>query len=97
MLTNTLAFPTNMTLTVLLFLYLFVVACFFLYALFNLFHVLRFGRLDAPTYFVTGAFVAGFLFIAFVSYTYIRDIDWSKPLFTMTTPSFNNTNINTGF
>lgn len=86
-----------MTLSVLLIVYVLVVAAFFLYALFTLFHVLRYGRLDAATYFATGAFVAGFVFIGFVSYTFINKIDWSQPIFTFSTPSFETKNINTGF
>lgn len=86
-----------MTLNILLIAYGIVVIAFFIYALFTLFHVLRYGRLDAPTYFVTGAFVAGFAFILFVSYTFIRDVDWKQPIFTFSTTTFDNKNINTGF
>lgn len=87
-----------MTLSILLVVYAIVVAGFFLYALLNLFHVVRYGRLDAPTYFMTGAFVAGFLFILFVSYTYIRSIDWDTPLLNITSnPLKSNNNIKTGF
>lgn len=86
-----------MTIHVLLIVYALIVVAFFIYALFTLFHVLRYGRLDAPTYFITGAFVAGFLFILFVSYTFIRDIDWKQPLFSFSTPTFEGKNINTGF
>lgn len=82
---------------VLLVLYLFAAAGFLLYAIFNLFHVLRYGRPDAPTYIATAAFLAGFILISFVSYTYIRTVDWSQPLFTYSASSFSNNNINTGF
>jgi len=69
-----------LTLGFFLILYAIAIALFFLYALFNLFHVLRFGHFDRTTYFVTGTFIAGFLFILFVSYVFIGQIDWTTPI-----------------
>lgn len=80
-----------MTLSILLILFAIAVAGIFLYALLNLFHVVRFGHMDAATYFMTGAFIAGFVFILFVSYTFIRQVNWSMPIISISN------NINTGF
>lgn len=87
-----------MTLILLLYAYIVIVAGFFLYALLNLYHILRYGRVDAPTYFMTGIFLAGFAFIAFVSLTFIQDVDWSRPLLpSIESPFQQNSSINTGF
>lgn len=87
-----------MTLVILLYLYIIIVAAFFLYALMNLYHILRYGRVDAPTYFMTGIFLAGFAFIVFVSFTFLSRIDWNRPLFPSIESPFNqNSSINTGF
>jgi hypothetical protein len=64
----------------LLILYLIAVAIVLIYALINLYHVFRYGRMDAPTYFMTGLFVAGFLVILFISSTAITQIDWSQTI-----------------
>ncbi|MBI4122046.1 MAG: hypothetical protein HY461_01815 [Parcubacteria group bacterium] len=77
-----------MTLAVFLWVYIAFVAGIFLYALLNLFHILRYGRLDAPTYFMTGLFIAGFLFLTFVSSTFISTVDWSTPVTLFISNSF---------
>lgn len=69
-----------MTIAIFLWIYIAFVSGVFIYALLNLFHILRFGRFDGPTYFMTGLFIAGFAFIIFVTYTFINNIDWSTPL-----------------
>lgn len=61
-----------------LLLYLVAVTVVFLYALVNLYHVFRYGRMDAVTYFMTGIFIAGFIVLLFISYTFITQIDWSQ-------------------
>lgn len=86
-----------MTLSVLLIAYIIVVLGFLVYALFNLFHIMRFGRMDAATYFMTAAFVAGFAFILFVSYTFIDNIDFSQRLFVLPANNLQTNTINTGF
>ncbi len=86
-----------MTLSILLLAYALVVLGFFLYALLNLYHIIRFGRLDAPTYFMTALFIGGFAFILFVSYTFIDDINWDQPLFSTPIGLIQNDRINTGF
>ncbi len=87
-----------MTLVLLLYVYIVIVAGFFLYALLNLYHILRYGRVDAPTYFMTGIFLAGFAFITFVSFSFLSTIDWNRPLLpSIESPFQQNSSINTGF
>lgn len=73
----------------LLIVYGLTVAVVFVYALLNLYHVVRYGRLDATLYFMTGLFIAGFIFILFVSWTFIGRIDWSQSIDVAGTFTFN--------
>jgi hypothetical protein len=69
-----------MPLSIILWVFLAFVAGVFLYVLLNLYHIFRFGKFDGPTVFMTGLFLAGFVFILFVSYLYLAPIDWSAPI-----------------
>ncbi len=51
-----------------------------IYALFNLYHMFRFGHFDRLSYFATGIFLAGFLFILFASSTFLLQVNWSDSL-----------------
>ena len=68
-----------MTLTVLIYVYLLFMALGLLFALVNLYHIVRHGHLDSKSYFVTGAFAAGMVLILFVSATFMFTVDWSAP------------------
>lgn len=65
------------SLNFILIIFLVLIAALFVYALFNLYHIFRYGHLDAASYFVTGLFVAGFIFILFVSYSHLSQIDFN--------------------
>ena len=67
-------------LSLFLILYLIVSGIFLLYALFNLYHIFRYGHFDAASYFMTGFFIAGFILIVFVSFVFINQIDWQHSI-----------------
>jgi hypothetical protein len=58
--------------------YLILAPLFLLYAVFNIWHVVRFGEFDSASYFMTGLFIAGLVLISFVSFTFISRVDWSQ-------------------
>jgi hypothetical protein len=70
----------SIPLSIFLVIYGLAVAMMLIYALFNLYHILRFGHFDRASYFMTGLFIAGFLFILFVSYLYIRQVDFTDEI-----------------
>ncbi len=79
-----------MALSILLWIYIAFAVGIFIYVLLNLYHIFRFGKFDAPTYFMTGLFLAGYIFILFVSYVYIREIDWQTPIEFFSSNGFSN-------
>ena len=85
-----------MTLQTLFIVYAVIISLAIIYALINLFHVLRHGHLDAKSYFVTGIFVAGFLLILGISATYLFTIEWATPLTFDLFGSSPTNNFNTG-
>ena len=50
-----------------------------LFALVNLYHIVRYGHLDKKSYFVTGTFATGMILILFISATFMFTVDWSTP------------------
>jgi hypothetical protein len=64
--------------SILLYLYIGLVALFVLLAFFDLYHIARFGFVNGTTTTVTFVFLAVAALIFFISYTQLREIDWSE-------------------
>lgn len=62
-----------------------------IYALFNLYHIFRFGHFDKYSYFATGLFIAGFCLIVVVSATFFFQINWGNSLTLFGSSGFNGT------
>lgn len=75
--------------TIFLFIYLAFVVLIIVYGLFNLFHVVRHGHLDAALYFATISFILIFIVALFGSYLLLRKVDWSQKLNVTGAASFN--------
>jgi len=70
----------EITYSVILYIYLGLVALFIIFSFFDLYHVVRFGFLNSTTVGMTFVFIAGSAILLFISYTYLRDIDWSQKI-----------------
>lgn len=75
--------------TIFLFIYLAFVGLIVIYGLFNLFHVIRHGHLDAALYFATITFLLVFVVALFGSYMLLRKVDWSQKINITGLSSFN--------
>lgn len=66
--------------SVILYVYLGLVGLFIIFCLVDLYHVVRFGFLNSTTVGMTFVFIAGSAILLFISYTYLKDIDWSQQI-----------------
>jgi hypothetical protein len=71
-----------------LIIYLALIFVCFIFLLFNLYHLFKFGILDLETVFVSFFFLAVLAIIVFVSYQQIVKIDWQQPFFSFKIPQF---------
>lgn len=69
------------TLSILLWIYLIIVAIFMLYSAFGFYHLFKFGMLDTRAFAMTAFFLGGVVVILFVTFIIGVDINWSNPLF----------------
>lgn len=69
------------TLSVLYYLYLVVVAIFILYSLFNIYHLIRFGFLSWVNVLIIFLYILAAGIILAFSFDLLVQIDWHQPLF----------------
>ncbi|OGY41441.1 MAG: hypothetical protein A2Y82_00810 [Candidatus Buchananbacteria bacterium RBG_13_36_9] len=55
-------------------------ACFTIYAIFNLYHLFAFGFLNFISFLATFLFLAGTIIILFLTYQIGSQIDWTQTL-----------------
>lgn len=67
------------------FIYLGFVLIFFLYTLFNLYHLVRFGLLGIPVIIVMFVYLAGSAAILMLSWGSIAQVDWNQSISLMPT------------
>lgn len=67
-------------LSLILFIYYFFLVLFFIFTIFNLYHIFKFGFVSIEGYLVTFIFVAGIVVVLFFTYELTVMIDWSRPL-----------------
>ncbi len=65
---------------VFLWVYLAAVLVVLLFASSSLYHLMRFGFLGSTSVAMTFVLIAGTVFILFVSYLYLSEIDWTRSL-----------------
>lgn len=65
------------SLSLLLLIYYFFILVFLLFSFFNLYHIIKFGVANPITVFIFFLYIAGLVFILFVSWCFIKQIDWS--------------------
>lgn len=53
-------------------------ALFFIFAIFNLYHMLHYGFLSFESFLATFLFLAGIILILFITYKLSLDIDWAQ-------------------
>lgn len=70
----------EITLSVFLFIYLIYIAIFLFFSFFNLYHMSRYGLVSFWAWLVTVGYIALTIFVLFVSYYFIAQIDWSTPV-----------------
>lgn len=70
----------NLPLAILLIPYAFLILCFFVFAFFNLFHMIVYGYISASSFMATFLFLAGTAIIIYLSYSLGMGIDWSTPI-----------------
>jgi hypothetical protein len=68
----------EISMSVLLITYGILVLAFLIFALVNLYHVLKFGFLGFESFFVTFIFIAGTVLILFITYKLGLEIDWTQ-------------------
>ena len=65
-------------------LYIFLYICLafiavsLIFALFNIYHVIRFGSLNSTTVFSSFVFVVGIIVILWVSYQWLAEVNWQE-------------------
>ncbi|MFA5358576.1 MAG: hypothetical protein WC310_01990 [Patescibacteria group bacterium] len=65
-------------LSIFLYLYIGLVVVFLFFAFFNIYHAIRFSFWDFATFFITFLFIAATIIIMFVSFDYIRQVNWKE-------------------
>lgn len=70
-----------MTLSILLYVYMAILAAFIVFAIINILHVVLLTATDRASYLVTVIFLIAFIVIISTSWIMLQDIQWSEPLF----------------
>ncbi|MFA5076016.1 MAG: hypothetical protein WC480_01210 [Patescibacteria group bacterium] len=68
------------TLSIFLYIYLFLVVIFILFAMFVIYHVIRFSFWGLPAFLATFLFIAATVIILFVTLDYCARVDWQQPI-----------------
>lgn len=66
--------------SILLYVFIGLISLYLILSIFDLYHIARFGFLNQTTMTVTFVFLAVTALILFVSYTELRQIDWSETI-----------------
>jgi len=66
--------------SILLYIFIGLVGVYFIFSLFDLYHIIRFGFFNGTTATVTFIFLAVSALILFISYEQLRPIDWSDSI-----------------
>jgi len=61
-----------------LYIYLAFIVVSLIFALFNIYHVIRFGSLNSTTVFSSFVFVVGIIVILWVSYQWLAEVNWQE-------------------
>lgn len=75
----------------LLIIYSLFLLLFFLFAFFDLYHMIKFGHWDYSGFFMTFIFIGGIVIILFLTWQYGSQIDWSQS-FNLFESNFKNIN-----
>ncbi|MBD3360055.1 MAG: hypothetical protein GF365_05115 [Candidatus Buchananbacteria bacterium] len=70
----------EISMSVLLIAYGVLVLAFLIFALVNLYHILKFGFLGFESFFVTFIFIAGTILVLFITYKLGVEIDWTQTI-----------------
>ncbi len=70
----------EISMSVMLIAYGVLVLAFLIFAVVNLYHVLKFGFLGFESFFVTFIFIAGTILVLFITYKLGLEIDWTQTL-----------------
>jgi len=60
--------------------YFIAVAAFLIFALLNVYHLIAYGATTKVSFLFTFVFLAGSTFIAYVSWMYLKDVDWTAQI-----------------
>jgi len=63
---------------VFLYVYLAFIIVSLIFALFNIYHVVRFGSLNSTTVFSSFIFIVGIIVILWISYQWLAEINWQE-------------------
>lgn len=77
-----------MTISLFLIFFYVVLACFTLFSLFIVYHLFRYGFADFENYFMIIIYVLVAILIIFTTMTFVSDVDWSLPIFSVSSSPF---------
>jgi len=61
-----------------LYIYLAFIVVSLIFALFNIYHVIRFGSLNSTTVLSSFLFIVGIIIILWISYQWLAEINWQE-------------------
>ena len=65
---------------VLLIIYLALIGIMLIFALYNIYHIIRFGTLKSYTLLISFIFISGIIIILFSAYQNLKDINWHEQI-----------------